>query len=381
MNSGVIVSTAASLMDAPGGERLATLRRGTPVRILGQVSSWLEVEAGTVTGFVNNRTVDAAAAAVPGIGQEAMAATPSAPAIPPDARPADIGVSGKKVLGPGGIRFGTLFKLGLFNYGKSSIADFFAQDPAAFPAAGPSLKRVMISVSDNEGKLEAINTWDSAFMSPGIFQWTLGETTGAGELAAVLDLLRTRAPAAFKTYFGDLGISVAMSAGAPGTVRRGFLALNGKPLDTSAEKSELRRHIWAYRFWRAAHDKDVRRAQIAHAVSRIDTFYGKALPGMAGRALSDYVTSEFGVALLLDQHVNRPGHVPKTILAAIKAEIASGARQDPALWSDATERGALKRYITQRRATSMTNSDKRADVTKAFVSKGLLSDTRGSFRI
>ncbi len=312
-----------------------------------------------------------------------LAATATAPAagpsVPPPAQLGDIRVQGKDVLGPGGIPFGRLFQLGLFNNGATGIGSFFKQDPDAFPNISKSLQRVIQSVSENEGKIEAINTYDSAYLSCGVFQWTAGAGAAAGELAGLLDLLKKRSASAFQEYFGSVGLDVQMKPSGPNTLRYGFLVLDGGTLNGAAKKKVLREHIWAYRFWRAAHNPEVRRAQIALAMSRVETFFSIVIPGRAQR-VSDYISSEYGVALLLDEHVNRPGHVPKTLLAAVDPFVSQGGRKDPKTWTTADESKVIDLYLEKRAKTDMTDSDKRATATEKHVQNGGLSAKRGSYQ-
>jgi hypothetical protein len=299
--------------------------------------------------------------------------------VPPEAKDSDIRVSGKSVLGPGGVPFGTLHKLGMFNVGTTSIGQFVEANPALFGHLSPSLTRIMRAVSVNEGRLEAINTWDGAFLSYGVYQWTAGADNGNGELANVLDCLRSASLDAFQEYFGHHGIDVAIGPPKAGVLRKGFIVLNGVRLDEPKKKEELRRPIWAYRFWRAGHDPDVRKCQIEQAAARIGTFYKQPSAMLGGKAVGDFVKSEYGVALLLDQHVNRPGHVPKTLADAVKSFVASTGRSDPGSWTSADERAVLERYLTARAGTSMTDSTKRAERVGEAVKGGQLSADRGSF--
>jgi hypothetical protein len=321
---------------------------------------------------------DTAPAAVASFAREVAMEAAAAPTVPPPAEPGDISVRGKGVFGPGGTRFGTVLRAGMFNFGATSIGKFFEQDPDALPNISKSLQRVIQAVSENEGKIEAINTYDNSFLSCGVFQWTAGAANGAGELAGLLDLLKTRAAAAFQEYFGSLGLDVEMKSSPPNTLQYGFLVLEGQTLNTGAKKKVLRENIWAYRFWRAAHDQEVRRAQIALAMSRVGTFYPVPIPGRSQK-LSDYISSEYGVALLLDEHVNRPGHVPKTLLAAVTAFVSGGGRKDPKTWTTADESKVLDLYLVKRAQTNMTDSDKRAAATLKHVESGNLSAERGSF--
>ena len=318
------------------------------------------------------------AAVAPLAAMEAVASP--AISVPPAATKDDISIVGGKVRGPGNIVFGTVKGPGLFNFGVTTLGDFFGQDPHAFPDTPPSLINVIRSVSENEGKIEAINTYDSAFLSVGIFQWTAGAAAAAGEIAGLLDLLKRRSVSAFNTYFGSAGLDITLGAAGAGTLATGYLIVDGRKLDTAAEKEILRQPLWAYRFWRAAHDPEIRRAQVALAMARVDVFYPKIVPGRNGLAVKDFISSEYGVALLLDEHVNRPGHVPKTLMAGVDAFIAAGGKKDPHAWTDGDEAKVLEAYLAARNKTSMTDSQKRAERTAAHAKAGTLSIKRSSFK-
>jgi hypothetical protein len=339
------------------------------------VFSWIYIDH-----VMKRRFGEAVAVAVPEAFVD-MALESVAPSIPPDAKPSDIKVKSGSVFGPGGIRFGKTQGPGMFNFGQSSIGDVFKQDPNAFPDTPQSLQRVMQSVSENEGKIEAINTYDNSFLSVGIFQWTAGAEGDPGELAGLLHTLKQRAPQTAKAYFGDHGLEAELTTSGPNKLLYGHLLLNGTKLNTAKRKSVLREHIWSYRFWRAAHDPEVRRAQIALAMARIPVFHHLPIKKGSPLTVAQCVTSEYGVALLLDQHVNRPGHVPGTLNKGIEAFIAKTGKADPKKWTDSDERRVLTLYLEFRAKTSMTNSQKRAQVTKAYVDKGALSDLRGSFLV
>jgi hypothetical protein len=305
--------------------------------------------------------------------------TPAAPAMPVAPARAAVRFDGDHALTPDGVRFAKRFRLGVFTSGSTSIAQFVQSHRASFPGIAPSLLRVLEAVSANEGNLEAVNTWDDSFMTFGIFQWTAGRDGGRGELGALLDRLAREHANVFTELFGRHGLSIQGVTAAPGTTPTGTLALDGKPLDTPAKKERLRTLEWAYRFWLAGHHEAVRVVQIEQAMDRLGIFYRSAKHRIAGRPIADYVTSEAGVALLLDQHLNRPGHVPKTLAAAV-AQLPEKLAAKPARWKDQHERDLIERYLTLRAATTMTDSDKRAQVVLDAVSRGVISDRRGSFQ-
>jgi hypothetical protein len=372
MTDAIVTSRRAVLRDGPQGDPLMTLAKGTELTVRGGPPGWAEVSVDGTGGVLSRRSF----ALVSGSTHQRPR---SAPAIPPQAAASDIRVVGKKVTGPGGIVFGTLFKQGLFNYGATTLDGFLADDPEAFPDLSDSVIRVMRAVSVNEGKIEAINTWDNAVLSCSVYQWTVSEGTGTGELPYALSVLKSRAPATFETHFGKLGLDVTFTAPKPFSVGRGYFWLSGTKLDTGALKAPLRGHLWAYRFWRAAHDPQVRRAYVRAAIDRIPVFYAAPVAALGNRTLAAWVSSEEAVAHLLDQHVNRPGHVPKTIAQAIADVVTATGKKDPATWGDAEERAVVTRYLALRTATSMTDSVDRAERIRDAVKAGRLSDRRGSF--
>jgi hypothetical protein len=117
-----------------------------------------------------------------------------------------------------------------------------------------------------------------------------------------------------------------------------------------------------------------------YAASRIDLFYRDASHKINNRFIADFVSSEFGVALILDQHVNRPAHVPQTLAGAVTQFINSTGKSDPTNWTDADELNLLNIYIARRANTSMTDSTDRANRVRQAVTNGLASDRRGSFQ-
>jgi hypothetical protein len=304
-------------------------------------------------------------------------------AMPPPPAPAPAGVvrfDGDHAVAPDGTRFAKRFRKGVFNVGMTSIRDYVSTHLSAFPGVPRSLLNVIQAVSENEGKLEAINTWDDSFMTFGVFQWTAGQTNARGELPALLHRLKGEHAGVFNDLFGRHGLDVHnVSPARPGVTPVGALSLDGALLDTPVQKERLRTLDWAYRFWVAGHDDALRTVQVKQAMDRLAIFYRSPKHLVFERPVAAYVTSEAGVALLLDQHVNRPGHVPKTLARAVAQLTDDGIPADPSSWSDAEERRLLEAYIDLRSQTSMTDSNKRAQAVIEAVTEGRISNRRGSF--
>lgn len=383
---------------------IAALPRGTRLQILEDRGDWLKVTAGGRAGFVSANFVSRDEERPPAADDQPTAPNtrpPSTTGQPgqgtsggqppvvapqplkagPDPAPGSCKFVGDKAVTPDGKVFGKKFKLGIFNFGQTSIGQFVAAHRELFPGVSPSRLRVMEAVSSNEGKLEAINTWDSAFLTFGCFQWTVGTADGDGELPAMIDRLKRNSPQVFQKYFGQFGLDVQLSPGKPNTLRRGFFTLGGTALKTPQQKQQLRSLDWAYRFWLSGQDDTVRRAEVEHAMDRVDLFFRCTECLINTRFVGDYVSSEYGVALLLDQHVNRPAHVPATLARAVSVLVGQLGADAPQGWQDAQEQKLLALYLQKRAQTSMTDSDGRAKKILDAVRAGLASDKRGSYEV
>jgi len=244
-----------------------------------------------------------------------------------------------------------------------------------------SAGNVMISVSENEGKLDAINSYDRAFFSFGIFQWTLGYTDGEGELPAMLKKVKNNFPNSFRTHFQSKGLDIHAST----NDKTGLLTLHGSPISSTSQKEQFRKPEWAFYFWKAGQNADVQVSQIEHALARLKDFYWSSSSSYAinGMTLSQIITSEYGVALLLDNHVNRPAYVKPCVEQAMQRT----GLMNPTQWSTAEENQVINAYLDIRvtyssgSAGPMTKARERAQVTQRYLQQGIISNNRGSFQM
>ena len=233
---------------------------------------------------------------------------------------------------------------------------------------------VIFATSENEGNLDAVNTWDNQFLSFGMFQWTAGGAGKPGELPALLKIIKDSYPDNFQHYWGQFGLDVVDVGN-----KTGWFSYRGEKLVSAADKSILREHIWAYRFVRAGADIEVQAAQIRHAVNRIKQFYFVSSSKLNGYSLADLITSEYGVALLLDNHVNRPGYVHSCLAAAL--DRSSLSAEELSRGGDEEEQLVIKNYLDVRETYGrypMTDARQRASVTRGYVVDGIISSSRGS---
>ncbi len=367
MASGHVTATALNLRAKPNGTILAVLRQNCAVNILGSSAGWLNVTASqdgqTLQGWASASFVAADAPS-----------QPVAPAIPiPEDADHPVRLSGNQAIGPGGDVFATRHNSGFYGRGATTLTEWL-QGPGADIGFSASVVRVLQAVSNNEGHLEAVNSYDGAFMSFGMQQWTIGVGDSSGELPGLLDEFRTADRTAFIDCFGSLDL--VLQPVSPGWPRTGFLTLAGNRINTAAAKEQFRSPSWAYRFWRAGRVDALRRCQAKLAADRIGLARAKPVHG---HTAGDWLTSEHGIALLLDEHVNAPGHVPRTLQTVVEAMIGAGRSDNPADWGEAEEADVIHRYAAARDSSGMNDPAGRAERIADSVLQGRLSAARGSF--
>ena len=369
--TGTVIPDGLNLRATPGGTVIEVLPRNATVEVLEEQGDFLKVSADGRVGFVKASFVRLSQPTQPsGNGNSGGGGQPAG----------SFHFEGNRAVAPDGTVFGTRSGPGIFNIGQTSIKQFVQAHGGLFTGLSPSRLHVMQAVSANEGKLEAINTFDNAFLTFGAFQWTVGTGDAAGELPSLVARLKRASASVFNDLLGQFGLDVASVNSPAGQPPTGFLSLNGATVRTAADKGQkLRTLEMAFRFFKSGQNDTMRRVEIEHAASRIDLFHRDASHRVRGRFIADFVTSEFGVALILDEHVNRPGHVPGTLAGAVDQFIAATGKADPTAWTTQDERRLLDIYIQRRNNTNMTDPQARADRVRQAIAAGVVSDARGSF--
>jgi peptidoglycan hydrolase-like protein with peptidoglycan-binding domain len=273
------------------------------------------------------------------------------------------------------VRF-TKFKRGVYVFGQRKPLDLIYTNRPSLSGLGltDSAINVMVAVSENEGNLDAVNTWDNSFMTFGMFQWTAGAENDRGELPALLQKIKMGDEAVFQNYYGQHGLDVIDT-----DEITGFFTLAGQKLAASFQKEQLRAYEWAFYFWLSGQDPVVQTIEIQHALSRINTFYRSNSYRVRGNFIADLVTSEYGVGLLLDNHVNRPGYIKPCLEKAMDQT----GLANPQNWDTADEGKLIDAYLKIREThgrNPMTDAAKRAAVTRKYLENGIISDERGSFQ-
>jgi hypothetical protein len=366
-----VTASSLNLRDAPNGAKLSVLIRGARLQVLAKQEGWAQVSAAGRVGWVSSAFIAETSEAAASITAPALPTGVTMP--PPDNDASPVRVAGQNALSPDGQIFARRFRSGFFTNGETKLGVWLDGLGAAPSGISASTIRVVRAMSVNEGRLEAVNSYDECHLSFGIFQWTAGQGAAAGELAVLLAQIKAAEPAAFQDSFGRYGLDVVATSA---TATTGELTLSGQPLKTIAQKDVLRSASWAYRFWRAGHHPTIRECELALAAERIGRFISAPT---SGHPLGAWLTSEHGAALVLDEHVNRPGHVPKTLTDAIAGLSLTPGKSDPAGWDAEDEARLIDAYLVARDKTNMTDSKNRALRIAERVRAGELSDARGSY--
>jgi hypothetical protein len=121
---------------------------------------------------------------------------------------------------------------------------------------------------------------------------------------------------------------------------------------------------------------------VEHALGRLKNFYWKDNFAVLGNKLNLVITSAYGVALLLDNHVNRPSWVK----GCVEQAMVQTNLTNPFTWSDQQEQQVIAAYLNIRETYTdgtyqpMSKSRQRADAIYQEVLAGRISDKRGSFQ-
>ena len=131
------------------------------------------------------------------------------------------------LLKPEKLFVGKLHRKGLYRVGLHEPETFIAnyREKLWEVDLSESEVNVILATSENEGNLDAVNTWDNQFISFGMFQWTAGGPGKPGELPALLQIIKNRYPDDFQHYWAQFGLDVA-EAGA----KTGWFSYRGKRL-------------------------------------------------------------------------------------------------------------------------------------------------------
>lgn len=231
---------------------------------------------------------------------------------------------------------------------------------------------ILVAMSENEGNLDALQSYDSEILSVGAMQKTIN-SRGAGELPQQVYEFRSEYPNAYESLFLKCGWEAREERGGHYLYYEGVTGAELKKIlreGFNAEARRLGRKLSSKPlavFSNAIVSDEFMEKQVTDFVRRLRLAVSLYPSGYPDFRISDYLMTKIGMAAVLDQHVNRPGYVRVDFGSALKKFFSQypHVSEKPTEWGadhERHERNLLDVYASIRR---MTNSQKRFNDLKA----------------
>ncbi|MFD2907379.1 hypothetical protein ACFSX9_01385 [Flavobacterium ardleyense] len=211
-------------------------------------------------------------------------------------------------------------------------------------------KSILIAMSENEGKMDAVQSYDSEILTAGAMQKTIN-ATGYGELPIQIWEFKTEFPDKYKCYLESCKWEIVEektehknSAGVVTKTTYKYKAkydgLEGKDLKNKIregfEESKYNKKVVCppmEPIISLMKDNDYKVKQIKDFIKRLNSALAKKPTGYS-YPISSYITSNLGKATVLDNDVNRPGHVANCFGAALDSFFTKNSKvsKNPSEW-------------------------------------------------
>jgi hypothetical protein len=249
-------------------------------------------------------------------------------------------------------------------------------------------KNILIAMSENEGKLDAVQSYDSEIITAGAMQKTINPE-GYGELPIQMWEFKTLHPEKYACYVENCKWLIEEEKterkNAAGVVISTTLKYKASydGVTAAALKAKIRAGFEASKYGSKVEckpmepiinlmkDDDYQIKQIKDFIKRLNSALDKTPTGYSYK-ISDFVKSNLGKATVLDHDVNRPGHVANCFGEALDGFFKANSKvsKNPADWDTKFadyETKILEIYGPLRGtgSYSMTNASKRYTDLKA----------------
>ncbi|WP_222564236.1 calcium-binding protein [Novilysobacter antarcticus] len=225
-------------------------------------------------------------------------------------------------------------------WGTTKLADYADWESLIISGSvTPNEREILVAMSENEGKMDAIQSYDSEVLTAGAMQKTINPL-GAGEFPIQVYEFQQEHPDLYQSLFAECGWEVKIVAGKKhlyydgktgGTLKRilrdGFDQNSFKSRNKSSSKPLAA-------IVHAISTDEYKAKQVIDFVKRLRSANSLSPNGYAGHIISNYIHSNLGKAVVLDHHVNRPGYVARDFGAALTVFFAKHptAPADPSAW-------------------------------------------------
>ncbi|MCD9564247.1 LysM peptidoglycan-binding domain-containing protein [Tenacibaculum maritimum] len=213
------------------------------------------------------------------------------------------------------IRYGTVY--GPVYWGSEKLADYkYWGNLIKEKKVTKEEKDILIGMSENEGKLDSIQSYDSEILTIGAMQKTIN-SEGKGEFPIQVQEFKESNLSKYKELFEDCGWTVegdTMYYKDPS--KSDSSKITGKQLKEkiregfkSTELKKKHKCKLLEPIARASKDKDFQAKQVEDFISRLKNKVLPIKPQKYNYKLEDYLKSKLGKATVLDHHINRPAYV------------------------------------------------------------------------
>jgi hypothetical protein len=192
-------------------------------------------------------------------------------------------------------------------------------------------KAILVAMSDNEGKMDSIQSYDSEVITAGAMQKTFKDgrnREGKGELSEQLAKFRDKHPELYSNHMLNCGWSVEGDGSSAITYYSDLSLTNGNKITSIELKTLIREGCNASTFGQVINNiplaallkvislPEYLDIQILDFIDRLH-IAGNHIVMFESVRIKDYIKSNFGRAVILDHSVNRPGFVKDNFKTAI----------------------------------------------------------------
>ena len=208
-------------------------------------------------------------------------------------------------------------------WGKLKLADFYGWGRLVNEGITTAAERdILVAMSENEGNLDAAQSYDSEILTAGAMQKTINPQ-GSGELPQQVFEFKLANQDLYQKLFADCGWEVRAVSGGKylyynGVTGNELKALLRESFDRTAfeSKKQLTSKPLAV-FVNAIRTNEYLVKQVVDFVRRLRAAIALSPAGYRSFVIGDYIHSKLGKAVILDHHVNRPGNVASDFGAAL----------------------------------------------------------------
>ena len=243
-------------------------------------------------------------------------------------------------------------------------------------------KTILIAMSENEGNMDAVQSYDSEVITAGAMQKTVKDQEnleGKGELSTQFAKFRDAHPDLYASYAKSCGWTVEGTGSSAVIYYSDSLLTQGNKITSTELKKLLRQGCIENTYNQKVHNKPLAALvkvltlpeyldiQVLDFIERLHSAENKVVLSAGNKKIKDFIKSNFGRAVVLDHSVNRPGYVAPDFSKAIENFHKNNptVSLDPQTWGNESasyESKLLEEYKLTRR---MTNSSLRFNTLKA----------------